>query len=79
MADDLQTVANMLKTEGCFDGIANFLNKFKLLLGPLEIFVGYVDLVKDCILLNKLVTTLGGIYVIILYINRFSSVVSFCI
>ena len=51
----------------------------KLLIGPLQIFFGYLDLIKDSILLSKLVTALGGFYIISINFTKFSSVVSFVI
>lgn len=51
----------------------------KLLIGPLQIFLGYLDLIKDSILLSKLVTALGGFYIISINFTKFSSVVSFVI
>ena len=51
--------------------------KIKLCLGPIQIFLGYIDLLKDSILLSKLVTALGGFYIISINPTKFSSVVSF--
>ena len=52
--------------------------KVKLCIGPIQIFLGYVDLLKDSILLSKLVIALGGFYTILINPTKFSTLVSLC-
>ena len=47
-----------------------------LFTGPFKIFSTYFDIIKDSILVIKLVTALGGIYIISSNVEKFSSVVS---
>ena len=43
----------------------------------MQIFLGYSDLLKDSILLSKLVTAFGGLYTITMNLTKFSTVVSY--
>ena len=54
--------------------------KVKSFLVPFKIFSKYLDLIKDILLTNHLIATLGGMDVVIKNHNNFSSVVSlfFC-
>ena len=54
----------------------NSRSKVRSSLVPFKIFSKYLDLIKDILLTNHLIATLGGMDVVIKNHNNFSSVVS---
>ena len=54
----------------------NSRHKVKSFLVPFKIFSKYLDLIKDILLANHLIVTLGGMDFVIKNHNNFSSVVS---